>query len=253
MQHSRIAYTSDDGMRVIGGTILLTHNFYELTGKTGGESLNIKSSVTGDVAYNIAYKAATNAYKWSNKSGSADIPQTDIRCYNNTAIDCGWRQTKTGRGGSVNVEAGGRGSVYNNLVVNCRFGTRIVEDADVANLLVGYNFYYGNEQVMVDEFYPTAGVMKKGEKETDHDVAGAVSANEPKFANYVLTTFVSADVKDPANLTFVSSESKFNLKAGSPALAVGKTGFATKNSSVVVNGVTYTVPAPSSFIGALGE
>ncbi len=253
MQHSRIAYTLDDGMRVLGGTILITNNEYILTGKAGGESLNIKSSVTGDVAYNIAYRSATNGYKWSNKSGANLTPQTDVNVYNNTAIECGWRQVKTGRGGSLNIEELGRGQIYNNLSVNCRFGVRVVGSADIANISLGYSLYYGTEQIMVDEFYPTAGIIVSGDKETANDVKGALKENDPKFSGYDVTIFTSdigKAVTDNPDFLTKNLQTDFKLTVGSPALTKGKTGFSLKNTSVVVDGKTYTVPAPSNYIGA---
>ncbi|MEO7991155.1 MAG: hypothetical protein ABI663_16515 [Chryseolinea sp.] len=251
MQHSRIAYTSDDGMRVVGGTVLITNNIYELNGRTGGESVNIKSGVKGTVAYNFAYRSATNAYKWSNASGFAATPQTDVDAYNNTAVECGWRQTKSGRGGSLNIEKAGRGQCYNNLSVNCRFGVRVVSDADIDNLTLGYSLYFGTEQVMVDEFYPTAGAIVKGDKETNMDVVGLVGEKDPKFEAYTLTGFVSADVKDPAVLDFMPASVDFHVKSDSPALAKGKTGLTLK-PAIVIDGKTYSAPVASNFIGAFG-
>jgi hypothetical protein len=256
MQHSRIAYTNDDGMRVIGGTILITNNEYILTGKNGGESLNIKSSVTGDVAYNISWRAATNAYKWSNKSGANPTPQTDVNVYNNTAIECGWRQTKTGRGGSLNIEELGRGQVYNNLNVNCKFGVRVVGSADIANISLGYSQYYSTEQIMVDEYYPSAGVIVSGDKETDKDMKGGLKELDPKFANYDVSSFTSAigmAVTDAPDYLTNNLQADFKLKADAPGLAKGKTGFSTKYSSLTVDGKVYQVPAPSDFIGAFGK
>jgi hypothetical protein len=255
MQHSRIANTLDDGMRVIGGTVLITNNEYILTGKAGGESVNLKSSVTGDVAYNIAYRSATNAFKWSNKSGSNPTPQTDVNVYNNTAIECGWRQVKDGRGGSLNIEGGGRGQIYNNLNVNCRFGVRVVQDADLVNVALGYSLYFGTEQVMVDQFYPTAGIIVSGDKETANDVKGLVNEKDPKFSGYDVTTFTSVigkAVTDSPDYLAKNLQTDFKLLTGSPALSAGKTGFSTKNTSLVVDGKTYTVPAPSNYIGAFG-
>jgi hypothetical protein len=252
MQNSRIAYTADDGMRIVGGTILISNNLFVLTGKNGGESVNIKSSVTGTVAYNTSWRGATNAWKWSNASGSSATPQTDIDVYNNTSIECGWRQTKTGRGGSLNVEKGARGKAYNNLVVNCRFGTRVVDDADVANLAIGYNHYYGTDAVMVNEFYPTGTKFVKGNSETGKDIAGAAKDNDPSFVNYIVSTYTSAYPVDPLTLDYMPATVDYRIKAGGPGLTKGKTGFALK-PDFTVNGVKYSAPAPSANIGAYGS
>lgn len=252
IQNSRIAYTKDDGMRVTGGTILLSNNTFELNGQTGGEAINIKSSVVGDIAYNLAYRSATNGFKTSNKSGTAANPQSDVNIYNNTSIECGWRQTKTGRGGSLNLEENVRGQVYNNLMVNCKFGVRIVTTADVTNIKQGFNGFYATEQIMVDQFYVPGNAVNKGDKETTSDVVGAKGENDPKFVNYTVSSFVSASNTDPAVQDFMGTKD-FRLATGSSFLAKGKTGFTPKNTSLTLGGKTYTVPAPANYIGAFGS
>ncbi len=251
IQNSNVRYTADDGMRVTGGTVLISKNQFVLNGKNGGESVNIKSGVTGTVAYNVSYRAATNAWKWSSKSGTSDNPQTDVDVYNNTAVECGWRQTKTGRGGSLNVEEKGRGQAYNNLVVNSRFGMKMVSSADVGNLKIGFNQYYGTDKVMTDQFYPTDGALVKGDKETSSDVVGAAGENDPGFVNYVVSTYTSAYPVDPSTLDYMPSTVDFHLKSTAPGLAKGKTSFTVK-SAIVINGITYTPPAPAAYIGAYG-
>jgi hypothetical protein len=151
----------------------------------------------------------------------------------------------------LNVEKGGRGKAYNNLVVNCRFGTRVVDDADVTNLAIGYNHYYGTDAVMVNEFYPTATKFKKGDSETSKDLVGAAKENDPTFANYTVSGYLSTYPVDPLSLDFMPANVDFRLKAGGTGLTKGKTGFTTK-ADVTVNGVKYTTPAPAAFIGTYG-
>ena len=131
LHHSEILNMSDDGMRVIGGKVSICHNFMAYIGETGGEAINLKSGVEGDMAYNVFYNLATNGTKWSN-SGSRS-PQTDCNSYNNTFVNCGWRRNKEGRGASVNIEKGARGNSYNNLMVNCKYGVRVVGGDDAAD------------------------------------------------------------------------------------------------------------------------
>lgn len=200
----------------------------------------------------MVWRAATNAYKWSNASGNAATPQTDIDVYNNTAVECGWRQTKTGRGGSINVEKGGRGQCYNNLIVNCRFGVKQVADADNANLKIGYTHYYGTDAVMSAQFYPTDGVLKKGDKETGKDIVGDPLANDPKFVKYTVSSYTSTYPVDPATLDYRPADANFRLAAGAPGLTAGNTTITLKGA-ITVNGVTYTPPALSAFIGAYGS
>lgn len=252
MQNSRIAYTQDDGMRIQAGNILVSNNLFESCGSTGGESMNIKTGTVGDIAFNVMYGTATNGMKISNTN--AITPQTNINTYNNTIISGGFRQTSTtAHGGSINYEKGSRGQIYNNLIVNCKFGTRIVSDADQPNIYLGYNLYYGSESGIVSQFYPTSGVITGGtSKETANDVTGAVAANDPKFVNFSpLSTFSSTTAASTTGLSFLPATTDFHLQAGSPAIGKGKTGF-TVGSSITAGGVVYTVPAPSSTIGAYG-
>lgn len=250
MMHSTIAYSKDDGMRINQGQLLIAYNTYILNGKTGGEALNIKSGSVGDVAFNVFYQPATNGVKWSNSDDRT--PQMDVNVYNNTAINGGWRQTKAGRGGSFNLEKGGRGKAYNNMAINCRYGTRFPkspDNPDVDNCSLGYNLYYGVDDVIAAEFYPTTGSVTKGQFETSNDVSGAAGENDPKFTNFAVTPFDHEAAKNADNLDFPPTMD-LKLKAESPALTKGKTGFTTKFTTHSVGGATYNVPAPANYIGA---
>ncbi len=251
MEHSRLSYTIDDGIRVRGGKMIFDYNTLEQTGTTGGESINIKSGVTGILAYNLVFESSTNGLKWSN-AGSTNI-QTDVDCYNNTVINSGWRRTKTGRGGSINIEVGGRGKIYNNLIVDSKYGVRLVpppNNPDTKNVSVGYNFMYGTTQGEVNEFYPTNGTLQPGQYETSHDITGKPGANNPMFVNFDVTKYDSTEATDVHPQ--MDSNWDFHLQSGSPALNAGKTGWTPVLTSVKVNGVTYKAPDPSSFIGAFG-
>jgi len=250
MQNSIVAYTKDDGMRINQGELLITNNTYMLTGESGGEGLNVKSGAVGDVAYNVFISTATNAIKWSNSDDRS--PQNDVNVYNNTAINCGWRQTKAGRGGSFNLEKGGRGQSYNNMAVNCKYGTRFPkapDNPDPLNSITGNNLYYGNNDESVEGFYPETGSIAKGDPMTEDDVAGDKGENDPKFANWDVTEFDVDAAKNSANADFLP-DFDVTVGAGSPALSKGKTDFDTNFEKHTVAGVDYTVPAPSNFIGA---
>lgn len=251
MQNSTVAYTKDDGMRVNQGQLLITNNTYILTGETGGDALNIKSGSTGDVAYNVFISGATNGVKWSNSDDRE--PQMDVNVYNNTAINCGWRQTKAGRGGSFNLEKGGRGKAYNNMVVNCKYGTRFPnapDNPDLENAVTGYNFYYGNNETSVAGFYPSTGSITADSPMAAHDVKGAVGVNDPKFVKWdVVTTFTEATATSTTP-DFLPADFDVHLQVSSPALSKGFTAFQTKYVDHTVGGVKYTVPAPSTTIGA---
>ena len=243
IHNSKIRYAADDATRVIGGNVSFVNNQFSFIGATGGEAINMKSGVTGDVAFNLFYACATNGSKWSNSGDRT--PQTNVKSYNNTFVNCGWRRNKEGRGASVNIEKEGRGESYNQLIVNCKYGVRIVggEDAsDTANVNADYSFYFGNEQIMVDEFYPTHGILPYLHNDCANDIAGKINENDPMFSGYDVATSKSAD------LELVGID--FHLKSNSPALTGANTNFSPIFSQFTIGGRTYTVPAPTTYFGA---
>ena len=243
IHNSEIMNTTDDAFRSLGGKMSVVNNTFAYIGETGGEALNIKSGVEGDMAYNLFFSCATNGTKWSN-SGSR-TPQTSCNSYNNTFVNCGWRRNKEGRGASVNIEKGARGMSYNQLIVNSKYGVRLVggdDAADLANTICDYSFYFGNEQIMIDEFYPTHGILDG--VSSPNDIMGNVNDNNPNFVDYNVATgkLENVDVFDY----------DFHLQANSTALTGAFTNFSPKISSLTIGGVTYTTPGPSSFYGAFG-
>jgi hypothetical protein len=135
-------------------------NTFEKCGYTGGEAMNSKAGTIGDFAYNLCIGMATNGPKVSNINVAVGKPSSNVRIYNNTMINCGYRRSAAGRGGSINFEEGAGGMAYNNLIVNCKFGLRVVNSpiADTANLKYGYNFYYADSISVASQFIPSKSV-----------------------------------------------------------------------------------------------
>lgn len=253
IMNSTIAYTVDVAVQINQGSLLVANNTFILNGKSGGESINLKSGAVGDIAFNTFYSSATNGVKWSNSGDRS--PQNNANVYNNTAVNCGWRQTKAGRGGSFNLEKGGRGQVYNNIVANSKYGVRFPntpDNPDLTNSKVGYNLYFGNNDESITGFYPSTGSITKGSFETTNDISGAKGENDPKFVTFDVTTFDATAAKNSSNVDFPAAFN-FKLQAGSPALTKGKTGFTTNFTNLSLDGKAYTVPAPASYIGAYGN
>ena len=253
MMNSRIAYTLDDGMRILGGKVLLAYNYFEFTGETGGESVNIKSGTVGNACFNTVFESATNGIKWSNSGDRS--PQTNMSVYNNTMVNSGWRRTKTGRGGSVNIEKAARGNIYNNLIVNCKFGVRVVGDdpedpgdgADYNNTKVGYSYYYGATDLVTAQFYPEVGILTAGDKETDND---DVTNTDPAFVNHTVTGFDPAFAGDPTNATFADVD--LALSASSPAATGGNTSEVrySGETTISADGKTYDIPSAAAYFGS---
>ncbi len=247
MEDSWLYGSVDDAMRVsgAGGKFAILRCTFEKCGKSGGDVLNIKSGGTGDMAYNLFIGDATNGLKASDKGSGPGIAKCNVRMYNNTVINGGYRQTKTGRGGSINFEEGARGMAFNNLIVNCRFGLRILSNvaADTAYLYAGhygYNYYYADSLSVAGEIYPTTYITKPQPTDFPNPstflptnfnylsnsgylatAVNAVQVGNPMFFNYPLPVtggYRLQDINAVGNF-------KFTLQPNSPCIGKGYKGF----------------------------
>lgn len=259
----------DDPIRVSNGKICFMRNTFEKGGLHGGDCLNCKGGTVGDMAYNLYVGMATNGQKASNKGIPAGASQTNIRMWNNTFIADGYRQSQVGRGADIDFEEGAKGMAYNNLMVNCKFGIRIVANpaADTANIQYGYNYAYGDSLSVVSQIYPTNSVGSGGWTKPqitdipdyttflsasytygqDYDGKSLVQKNNPMFVNFLLPV--------PGNIPLQGIQAvgnyDFRLLSSSPAIGKGFTGFSAVASVPVdpTYGVTEITP-PGKDIGA---
>jgi len=243
-EDSWIYSSSDDAMRVNGGKINISRNTFEHCCGTGGESVNIKSGTVGNISYNMIIGCATNGIKLSNSGGK--LIQANCDVYNNTILNSGFRRAKTGRGGSLNLENGAKGRFYNNLIVNCKYGFRIVggvDIADTANSKYGYNLHYGSYETIVNDFNPAGSLTIK----QANDIMGVAKANNPGFVGYNVDQFTESDLRSvqPTMLNRIGNFN-FRLSSNSPAKGKGYTGFNPVLNSIIQG----TVNLPSSDLGA---
>lgn len=260
----------DDPIRPFGCKFLMMRNTFEKGGFTGGESMNIKSGSVGIFAYNLIIGSATNGPKASNNGGRN--PQTEVQMYNNTIVCSGFRRSSAGRGGSLNFEEGSKGVYYNNLMVNCKYGPRVVGAtanyngnalvvADTINIKGGYNYNYVDSLKIANEIYPTGFSTKPNVNDIPnpssflptgykpgqvYDGSAAVGKNNPLFINFPLPQ----PHKRMGDVSFVGLYN-FRLQATSPAIGKGYTGFTPLNV-IPVNanfGATVITP-PNKDIGA---
>ncbi|MEI6265484.1 MAG: hypothetical protein WCP74_10270 [Sphingobacteriia bacterium] len=269
LEDSWIYGSTDDPWRINGGKICVMRNTFEKCGYTGGEAMNAKAGTIGDFAYNLIVGMATNGPKLSNVNVPIGAPSSNVRMYNNTMINCGFRRAAAGRGGSINFEEGAGGMAYNNLIVNCKFGLRIVSTpiADTANIKYGYNWYYADSISVASQFIPSLSVSTAISQPQETDIpkpstylptgwkvgdvytapASVLGANNPQFIN--------APVPLPAGLLLkdisVVGNYNFALKPTSPCINAGFIGFAPR-ADVPVSlkyGATEITP-PGKDIGA---
>jgi len=218
LEDSWIYGTADDGIRLLHGHVSVMRNTFENCGTTGGEALNLKNGCVGDVAYNLMIGAATNGFKISNSGGGPVQNKTYL--YNNTIVNCGFRQLKPGRGGSIDYEKGAQGKAYNNIIINCRFGMRITPDADVANIAYNNQFFYANAQSLISQFYSVDGV---GVKQAGDIMSDNPKDNNPRFKLYDVDQFDFSTITPPLAATqmpigiITNAGYDFTLLLSSPA------------------------------------
>jgi hypothetical protein len=247
LEDSWIYGAVDDPMRPFGGKYNVMRNTFEKCGFTGGEAWNVKGGTVGNFAYNLIIGSATNGPKASNNGQKPGQPQTNVLFYNNTIVNSGYRRSADGRGGSINFEEGSKGAFYNNLMVDCKYGPRIVGAttsysgnalvvADTANIKYGYNYNYVDSLKMANQIYPVLFATKPQATDTPapssflpatyksgqaYDGTAVVGKNNPLFVNFPLPYVASKKVADAS---FVGSFN-FRLQSTSPAIGKGTTTF----------------------------
>lgn len=269
----------DDAVRVQSGKFDIMRNVFEKMGYQGGDCNNVKSGGVGDCAYNLYIGLATNGSKASDKGGSP--VQCNMCIYNNTYINCGFRNNSGGVGSDVDYEQGAEGASYNNLIVNCRVGFRVVYSpiADTAHLWYGNNFIYGDSVIVTSQFYPNPGnITKLGAyiapipSETGYvyintgsgtdnaaDAAALCGENNPQFVNFPLPENYGQPLININNYESNYGGMGFNFhlaSASSPCVGTGTTSFpsgfplnACSSVSIPSLGFAPNESAPCSDIG----
>jgi hypothetical protein len=216
----------DDLIRVqLGGRVTIVRNTILCSGSTDGEAINLKTGVTGTVAYNVIYSQAGTGVKLET-SDVVPIPQTVVDVYNNTLVSNGWRRgaAEPGRGVSVGLNA--KANIYNNIMVNNYQGLEIFTDADTTHTKYGNNLFYASVDAYSDttvtpnvsislrsNFYPGDGV---GKPQPTDLISNATTNLDPLFMSY------DGKVATPNG---APTSNDFHLKPGSPALGKGNTSY----------------------------
>ena len=269
LEDSWVYGSVDDPFRILGGKIAVYRNTFEKCGYVGGEAMNAKAGTIGNFAYNLCIGLATNGPKLSNSGAAVGVPGSNVRMYNNTIVNCGYRRAAAGRGGSIDFEEGAGGMAYNNIIVNCKFGLRVVQNpiADTANLRYGYNYTYADSASVANNIYPSMKVSVCITQAMPTDIplpssflpagwnpgdtytapASLLGTNNPQFINGPVPMPTGLNLRD---ISTVGSYN-FRLKTTSPCANKGYTGFAPRTDVPVdpIRGATELTP-PGKDMGA---
>ena len=257
--------TTTDVIRANGGKVHIMRNTVEKLAYNDGDCFNVKNSTVGDMAYNLIVGTAKGGAKASNK-GTYGSVQTNVNMYNNTFISGGWRSVDPDRGANLNFEQGAKGTAYNNIMVNCKTGLRILENpvADTANCFYGYNLSYGDNSAVVNAFYPPTHATKPHSTDIPdpatfypgypgsytlgevYDAPQLIGQNNPKFVDFPLP--ISGDV----TLYNFVGDYNFHLASGSPAIGKGFTDFTPLDATAPISNpyLKAKVSLPSKDLGA---
>lgn len=272
--NSVLRYGASDAIYMMGGSGIIANNIFAGNGYDGGEAVNVKAGCKVDVAQNIMYSPNTNGLKLSSSGQNDDggRAQALIRAYNNTIINAGWRRDGV-KGGCIYVEKNALVSVFNNMLVNCKFKAMTPsweipnnpEEGYADASVIDYNFYVaGSPESTLDQDVADGttnsylGYTLENEKYSPNvDLHSLVSASagdtntDPKFVNFPYNT---------NDLTgYIYDENwDFHVAADSPALQGAYSGNDEKmqpyfGGGLTVNGKTYSSPAPQAWFGAFGK
>ena len=200
----------DDGIHLAGDiTVSIKRNTIQRLGGPDGETINIKTGVKGDVAYNYIWSAANNSIKL-NSSTKVLQPQTQVNVFNNTVVNGGWRKVGEATQGIL-VDAYAAGNVYNNIVVGCHTGINITSKADTMHTKYGYNLVYAINDSLKNWNY-SLGAWGKA-RSTDI-IGSGIAACSSVFTHYDSGVWAAQTMSD-LNVP--------SLSGGSPAINKGLT------------------------------
>ncbi len=261
---------TDDPIRAAAGNLWIYRNVFEAGSTTSGDGVNMKSGAIGDVAYNLFIGNCTNGPKEANKGGA----QVNANIFNNTIVCDGWRFTGGIRAGSIDIEDDAEGTVYNNMIINCHTGFRMVSSplADTLHTHYGYNYMYALTDSIRRGFYTGyTGYTDDGqscERPMPGDVAGTAGANDPKFVGYDVTAVSASHFsfpiafasQDPRELIVTTTDalgqrfsdvsttftSNFHLTSSSPAVGKAYTASTAAGQAALPSGIRIPMVAVTS-------
>ncbi|SDF75943.1 right-handed parallel beta-helix repeat-containing protein [Mucilaginibacter gossypii] len=205
-----------------GAKITILRNTISSSGSTDGEGINLKTGVTGTVAYNVIFNQAGSGVKLETSS-SKPFPQTEVSVYNNTLVSNGWRRGSAEPGRAVSVGVNAIGHIFNNIIVNDYHGIELFDDGDIAHTTYGNNLFYATVDTYADlvdptlkinirdGFYPPSGL---GKPQPTDLISKKIGDKDPMFVKFDGT--VAAPNGYP-------NTNDFHLQSTSPAFSAGNT------------------------------
>jgi hypothetical protein len=202
--------------------VTILRNTISSSGSTDGEGINLKTGVTGTVAYNVIFSQAGSGVKLETSS-SKPFPQTEVNVYNNTLVSNGWRRGSAEPGRAVSVGVNAIGHIFNNIIVNDYHGIELFDDGDITHTTYGNNLFYATVDTYADlvdptlkinirdGFYPASGL---GKPQATDLISKKIGDKDPLFVKFDGT--VAAPNGFP-------NTNDFHLQSTSPAFSAGNT------------------------------
>lgn len=213
----------DDLMALSNGAkVTILRNTISSSGSTDGEGINLKTGVTGTVAYNVIFSQAGSGVKLETSS-SKPFPQTEVNVYNNTLVSNGWRRGSAEPGRAVSVGVNAIGHIFNNIIVNDYHGIELFDDGDITHTTYGNNLFYATVDTYADlvdptlkinirdGFYPASGL---GKPQATDLISKKIGDKDPLFVKFDGT--IAAPNGYP-------NTNDFRLQSTSPAFSAGNT------------------------------
>lgn len=203
-----------------GAKVTILRNTISSSGSTDGEGINLKTGVTGIVAYNVVFSQAGSGIKLETSS-SIPFPQTEVYVYNNTLVSNGWRRGSAEPGRAVSVGVNAIGHIYNNIIVNDYHGIELFDDGDLVHTTYGNNLFYATVDTYSDlvdpnlkidirsNFYPASGL---GKPQPTDLISTKIGSYDPLFMQFDGTVAAPNGYPNTNN---------FRLQSGSPAFGSG--------------------------------
>jgi hypothetical protein len=200
----------DDGIHLNGDiSISVKRNVIQRLGGPDGETMNIKSGVSGDVSYNYIWSAANNSIKLETGK-TVFSPQTKLNIYNNTIINGGWRKVGEATQGIL-IDKFAAANIFNNILVGCHTGINITKAADTIHSKYGNNLIYAIDDSLKTWNY---SVGAWGKARTTDIIGSGKTACSSVFTHW------DSGVLPAATLTDLNVPS---LSSSSPAIGKGLT------------------------------